>query len=1416
MSDAQHPQAFASFTTFRLAHTDLLRRTRDGTPLPALQEQMLTFLASGVQTGALFDNDEERQSAQTMLDYWAALLYRQGIESPDPTLLEFDPARAPELPDALCPYVGLDAFSEHTAGMFFGRDKLIAACILMLTEQRIITIISDSGSGKSSLVFGGVIPALQAGAIEHSEQWHYLLRLVPGSNPLANIARLLRPPGAPTTWSDEQVAQLKADPAHLLTLMTPPSGQPAVLIIDQFEELFTLCDNTAVREAFVAALLALLDVPAPRHRVIMTLRSDFESRLVTLSALHKKVADHVIRVTALSPAELRDVIEQPAELVGLKFADGIVDDLVRNILGEPAGLPLLQFTLLKLWETRERNRIPWEAYQRLGGVREALTRSADQVYMSFLPEEQETVKRILLHMVRPGEGLEVTSRRVLRATLYGIGEAPERIERVLKRLHHARLIRSTPGDTPADDQLEVAHEALVRNWRLLITWINDERTALDQRRRLDIKVAEWISFGRGVDGLLDAKQLELADGWLSSHYAHVLGFDAALPDLVKASRSALEAAAREQERLEYQERELERVHLRADAEQARAEAQLSLNRRLKAFIVVALIAITASFVAWVSLARSREAQQRATSAMQAQALVEAEADVRMLLFQSQIVDQPETRFFLSLEAAKRVQAKHLTTLDASARQILYRSFAALPHRLTQLSGHTADIWQVRWSPDGKTVLTASLDGTAKLWSPDGALKTTLVGHKAVVWSATWSPAGDAILTASLDGTAKLWSPDGTLLATFVSGTSGVTSATWSPDGKRILITSQDTTATIWDRDARLLTTLTGHTAAVAGATWSPDSQRVVTTSEDKTAKLWSVDGTLLVTLNGHIEGVTSSAWSPDGQHIVTTSYDKTAKLWTAEGTFLRTLNGHTDVVWYAAWSPDGRQLVTTSSDQTAKLWNADGTLHLTLLGHTAPVWNSTWSPNGQYLVSVSSDHTARIWRADGTLVAPLLGHTAPVWSATWSPNGQQLATASGDQSVTVWTATGASLAKLTGHTEWIGRIAWSPDGQHLAAVAEDQRVYIWSNDGTVTSTLQGHSAQVVMVAWSPDGKQLVTASEDHTAKVWQSDGTLESTLIGHSDGLKYVAWSPDGKQIVTASADHTARIWKPDGRLQATLMDHTDWVARVAWSPDSQSIVTASYDHTAKIWTLHGALMATLRDHMDRVRSVEWSPDGQQIVTASYDHTAKIWQRDGTLITTLIGHTAQVAGATWSPDGKRIVTASFDQTAKVWQTDGTLIATLTGHTDRVRSAAWSPNGRSIVTASDDHTVKIWESDGKFTQTVTAYSAATWSSLWSPDGLHGATACADGAILLWRRDQIGVMILENRRLNSAAELALPDLIRLAEQLLPRQLTPQERHQFIDTVLFDPVLLNTSSIFSGAIATPADPPGPTAQAATPTPK
>lgn len=564
---------FLSLASLRDTHRELMEERRDRQPTVEFWAKVTEFLQRGQAAGAYLDVDDERATAQNLLDYWENQLFHEGLTPPEAILAEFDPTQFPEIPDHLCPYVGLDAFRAENQHLFYGRFQLIEDLLRHVLVNQLIAVVGPSGSGKSSVVLAGLLPRLRSGALPGSRKWRYFDPIVPGSAPLSRLANLFKPDGVSIEeWLPEQIVLLRDDHDHLTTLANQGGPVPAVIVIDQFEETFTLCHDDEERIAFINNILNLVRSRGPRHLAILTMRTDYESYLEKVTLFKSMFEQGEVRISAMNAGELREAIEKPAESVGLKFEEGLVDRLIREILGEPAALPLLQFALLQLWDNRERNRITWESYRRVGGVMQALGNTADAIYDSLLPEEQVTTRRIMMHIVRPSEGLEVTRNRVRREILYRGGEASDRIDRVLEKLVQSRLVLLTKGAAPEDDQVEVAHEALVRNWPRLLEWLDEERVVLRRRQRLTTQAQQWDARGRQKDDSV------LLRGWLLEEAKKFDGLSPVEKAFIEASETAVNKAARQEE--DRRQRELaqaqelaRRAELIAEEQKAKAKAE---------------------------------------------------------------------------------------------------------------------------------------------------------------------------------------------------------------------------------------------------------------------------------------------------------------------------------------------------------------------------------------------------------------------------------------------------------------------------------------------------------------------------------------------------------------------------------------------------------------------------------------------------------------------------------------------------------------------------------------------------------------------------------------------------------------------------------------------------------------------------
>jgi WD40 repeat protein len=677
--------------------------------------------------------------------------------------------------------------------------------------------------------------------------------------------------------------------------------------------------------------------------------------------------------------------------------------------------------------------------------------------------------------------------------------------------------------------------------------------------------------------------------------------------------------------------------------------------------------------------------------------------------------------------------------------ILYVSVPAQTPNLVLPVGHTSSVSTVACSPDGKFVVTASWDNTAKIWSaPEGRLMYDLKAHSASLLFATYSHSGKYIVTTSKDSTAIIWNAtSGTALYQLHGHNDWVNAASFTPDDKYLLTSSWDNTVKIWSvATGKLLNTLTLHRGSVNNISLSQQGDYFVTSSKDSTAAIvkFSTRKTVAV-LYGHKDWVNNACFSNDGKFVATASKDGTCRIWlAANGKLLRTLTGHRASVNTVSFNASSTQLLTASNDNTCRAWDVTtGKLIYQLEGHEAPVVSASYSDNGKYIVTASADNTARLWSAaNGKILSELKGHTGALNAAVFSPGARYVATASMDNSAVIWSvANGETVVRLIGHTSVVTSASYSKDGKYLVTASWDNTAKIWNaRDGRLLSELRGHTDWINTAGFSPDGRFVVTASSDNSAMVWSvPDGKLLRQLKGHTDWVGSAIFSDDGKYIVTTSWDNTSKIFLAETGEQITeLKGHSNYIKWINFSHDERYIVTASADNTARIWSVpDGKMLHQLAGHSDKVRTAEFTNDDRYLITAAWDSTARIWDvRSGETVHELRGHTGSLNSAIVSPDGKHVATTSMDHTARIWNIeDGSLEYVLRQHTGSITSAHYSRDGKLLALGSWDNTASVWDAGtGRLLHVLAGHSAAIKSAAFSPDAKFIITTSEDNTLKKW--------------------------------------------------------------------------------------
>jgi WD40 repeat protein/serine/threonine protein kinase len=594
--------------------------------------------------------------------------------------------------------------------------------------------------------------------------------------------------------------------------------------------------------------------------------------------------------------------------------------------------------------------------------------------------------------------------------------------------------------------------------------------------------------------------------------------------------------------------------------------------------------------------------------------------------------------------------------------------------LKTLRGHLGPVIDVSFSPDGQSVLTASLDRTARIWDAgNGILLRTLTDSSNAVTSASWSPDSRRIVTAGTDGTALVWdAASGQSFFQLRGHTDRLTAARFSPDGQQILTASFDGTARLWRAATGEEMRCVSHGAPIWSVAFSPDGQRMLTAGGDKTVLVWDTTtaAKLLLIPTPPIRAVERevpafyAAFSPDGDSIVTVSQNQVAVLWDAHsGVQLFRLEGRSrwvsprqlDLPLTASFSPDGR-LVVGGLDFTATVWGVAGQTNLfTLKGHEAEIASAAFSPNGERIVTGSYDHTAKIWNgAASTQSMSLVGQTNIIFDGAFSPDGGRIVTGSWDGTAVVWNAvTGKPLSVLNHGTNGVWGVGFSPDGTRIVTGTQHGRVYVWDAfGGREPFSVEGHGAgDVLTVQFSENGDRILTGSGDGTAKVWDASTGRKLGEFSHHPFGVFARFAPGSRRIVTVCNDNdrytlekaSGAVWDAEtGQKLLPLNGQTNGFSGVAWSPDGRYIVTGCVDWTATVWdALTGKKrFPALRGHHGQVMHIAISPDSRRIFTGGFDNTTRVWDAaTGDELLTLKGGLIVSLGI--SPDGRRIIIGGY-------------------------------------------------------------------------------------------------------------------------------------------------------------------------------
>ena len=1158
------------------------------------------------------------------------------------------------------PYKGLEPFDEVDTADFYGRDDVVDSLLGGVASRGLVAVVGASGSGKSSVVRAGLISALRDGAIAGSEEW-FIVTMVPGTDPFDEFHIGLRDAAVGSTGVPEHEGSRELRDAFAIALDSRNSR--ALLIIDQFEELFSPSVSVDTRERFFDNVVDLTRDPSHRVRVVVTMRADFSDRPLAHPGFGELFARSSYLLAPMRPEQVEEVIRGPAGRVGVQVEPGLISEIIRDVANAPAYLPLLQYILSELFERRTEDRLTVQAYRSLGGVEGVLERQAETTFSTLSDGAKRACRQLFLRMVHLGDHGEQTRRRMPLTEVSGLGDRGD-VDKALEAFSAARLLTYDRDPVSRTPTVEVAHETVIARWTRYRVWIDEARSDLLAHRRLSSAAETWIESGEDSSYLLTGGPLTAA--------LDLSGSERVLLNVVET-------------RFVEESRRAEESHRKAEEERRRKEAALQQRsrRRLMIGVGIAFIAVVVGTLALfafiqrqraddLAAAQSRENLSRGLAAAAVANLDSADPDLSLLL----AVEAAR----LSIDAGEEVLPE---VVDALHRALINPR----PERIVEGAGNSVGGQVIDYSLDGAALAALAADGGVFVVDPStGGEIGRIEAADSRAHGVAFHPEGEHILSIHDDAVREWGWRSRRMSREYVlpEGVS-VTTAVYSRDGSRLAIGGDDGIVRVYvNISSRLVAELSGHRGEVITIDFDPTGRRLVSgggVAEDVEVLVWDIVSEEVIARAKHetlITSITQVAWHPFAPlAVVATSQGEIFQFNTVTGERHASFGNGQSHSQGVAYDPSGSFVGAAGSDGFARVFPVwvGGEAALEFPTGGLPLRDAAFDPStplgSTSAATVGVDGKVRIW--EDQLRSELPHRVRPDLSRgiAATPDGTRYVSSAnvlwpsalvrGGQTPMMEVVDAASREVLLARSAVTEisqrRPAITADGSLVAYPAPSGNIAVANVETGAVSEIADSSMWNIYLDFSDDGKLLAGAALSDSIGVWDvATGRYVNTLTGHGDRMPAYESDPDAR-----------------GRVD-----------EVVFRPEDVELFSAGYDGTVRVWNIETGEGRILRSFDYEVLSLAFSADGSRLAVAPRSGAVAILDADSGDVELELEAVSGAPELAFSPDGNRLAGAGPGPVVHLWDTHtGLLDRRLHGAIYPVTGLVFVNDGNEIRVASGE-------------------------------------------------------------------------------------------------------------------------------------